>query len=96
MNEWVNERIRPGGLISNTLNLGHWDFPQYWAHMLVQVAIYRIGFWLVDITISTDPKPTIYRNLYENTGPESLLVNVYRTSEPVRDTRVALTTTPGP
>ena len=32
---------------------------------------YIVGFWLVEIDISTNPKPTIYRNLYENTGPDS-------------------------
>ena len=26
---------------------------------------YFVGFWLVE----TNQKPTIYRNLYENTGP---------------------------
>ena len=30
---------------------------------------YIVGFGLVEIAISTNPKPTIYRNLYENTGP---------------------------
>ena len=30
---------------------------------------YIVGFWLVEIAISTNQKPTIYRNLYENTGP---------------------------
>ena len=30
---------------------------------------YIIGFGLVEMAISTNPKPTIYRNLYENTGP---------------------------
>ena len=29
---------------------------------------YIIGFGLVGIAISTNPKPTIYRNLYVNTG----------------------------
>ena len=28
---------------------------------------YIVGFWLVEMAISTNPKPTIYRNLYENT-----------------------------
>ena len=31
---------------------------------------YIVGFGLVEMAISTNPKPTIYRNLYENTGPE--------------------------
>ena len=29
---------------------------------------YILGFWLVEIAISTNQKPTIYRNLYENTS----------------------------
>ena len=28
-----------------------------------------IGFWLVEMAISTNQKPTIYRNLYENMSP---------------------------
>ena len=36
--------------------------------ILVQLR-YIVGFGLVEIAISTNPKPTIYRNLYENTGP---------------------------
>ena len=28
------------------------------------------------MTISTNQKPTIYRNLYENTGPEKYQVNM--------------------
>ena len=31
---------------------------------------YIVGFWLVEMAISTNQKPTIYRNLYENTGPD--------------------------
>ena len=31
---------------------------------------YMVGFWLVEMAISTNQKLTIYRNLYENTGPE--------------------------
>ena len=30
---------------------------------------YIVGFWLVEMAISTNQKSTIYRNLYENTGP---------------------------
>ena len=30
---------------------------------------YIVGFGLVEMAISTNQKPTIYRNLYENTGP---------------------------
>ena len=39
--------------------------------MLVQGTIYIVGFGLVEMAISTNPKPTIYRNLYENTDTES-------------------------
>ena len=34
---------------------------------------YIIGFSLVEMAISTNPKPTIYRKLYENTGPGLVL-----------------------
>ena len=34
---------------------------------------YIVGFWLVETAVSTNQKPTIYRNLYENTGPERFL-----------------------
>ena len=44
---------------------------------------YIVGFWLVEMAISTSQKPTIYRNLYENTGPGALrwlrLVNIITT-----------------
>ena len=30
---------------------------------------YIVGFWLVEMVISTNPKPTIYHSLYENTSP---------------------------
>ena len=30
---------------------------------------YIVAFWLVEMAISTNQKATIYRNLYENTGP---------------------------
>ena len=32
---------------------------------------YIVGFVLVEMANSTNPKPTIYRNLYENTGPST-------------------------
>ena len=38
------------------------------ALILVQLR-YIVGFGLVEMAISTNPKPTMYRNLYENTGP---------------------------
>ena len=30
---------------------------------------YIVGFGSVEMAISTNPTPTIYRNLYKNTGP---------------------------
>ena len=30
-----------------------------------------VGFELVEMATSTNQKPTIYRNLYEDTGPET-------------------------
>ena len=35
---------------------------------------YTVGFGLVEMAISTNPKPTIYRNLYENMGPDSVRI----------------------
>ena len=40
---------------------------------------YIVGFTLVEMAISTNVKPTIYRNLYENTGPASTEDWVQRT-----------------
>ena len=34
---------------------------------------YIVGFWLVEMSISTNQKPTIYRNLYENTDPAAYI-----------------------
>ena len=45
---------------------------QHWsrARILIQVTEgYIVGFGLVELAISTNPKPTMYRNVYENTGP---------------------------
>ena len=39
-------------------------------HILVQVTIYR-RLRIRRDTISTNPKPTIYRNLYDNTSPQA-------------------------
>ena len=33
---------------------------------------YIVGFWLVEMAISTNQKPTIYRNLYENTAAKKI------------------------
>ena len=40
---------------------------------------YIVGFWLVEMAISTNQKPTIYRNLYKNTCPVNTthLYNIY-------------------
>ena len=35
-----------------------------------------VGFGLVEMAISTNPKPTIYRNLYENTDSAFILQNI--------------------
>ena len=40
---------------------------------------YIVGFGLVEMAISTNPKPTIYRNLYENTDPDNC--NVQKCSQ---------------
>ena len=37
---------------------------------------YIPGFGLVEMAILTNPKPAIYRNLYENTGPGSQSVKI--------------------
>ena len=43
------------------------------ARILVQVTIYHtVSFGLVEKTISTNPKPTIYCNSYETTGPAKI------------------------
>ena len=41
---------------------------------------YIVGFGLVEMTISTNPKPTIYRNWYDNTGPGWTSRRWHRTS----------------
>ena len=33
--------------------------------------IYIVGFWLVEMVISTNQKPMIYRNFYENMDPDN-------------------------
>ena len=40
------------------------------ASILVYKLRYIVGLGLVEMVISTNPKPTIYGNLYENTGPD--------------------------
>ena len=39
---------------------------------------YIVGFWLVETAVLTNQKPTIYRNLYENTGPDVYTTSVYK------------------
>ena len=34
---------------------------------------YNVGFGLVELAISTNPKPTMCRNLYENAEPGALI-----------------------
>ena len=45
----------------------NWSTVWHRARILVQLR-YIVGFWLVEMAISTNQKPTIYRNLYENTA----------------------------
>ena len=40
---------------------------------------YIVGFWLVEMAISTNQKPTIYRNLYEDTSPERHVNIIFKT-----------------
>ena len=37
---------------------------------------YIVGFWLVEMSISTNQNPTIYRTLYENTAPVVLIGSI--------------------
>ena len=34
-----------------------------------RTSYYMVGFWLAEMAISTNQKHTIYRTLFENTGP---------------------------
>ena len=36
---------------------------------------YIVGFWLVEMAISTNQMPTIYRNLYDDTGLDSQAIS---------------------
>ena len=47
---------------------------------------YIVGIGLVKMAISTNPKPTIYRNLYENTGPGDQCENREPVTAPHRNT----------
>ena len=43
---------------------------------------YILGFKLVEMAISTNSKPTKYRNLYENTAPLCKFIQVFMTTCP--------------
>ena len=45
-----------------------WYLPQKHDFRVYSYILF-VGFWFVEMAISTNPKPTIYRNLYENTIP---------------------------
>ena len=56
----------------------HSDDGEHWQDVMANVnpgpvfsykLRYIVGFWLVEMAISTNQKPMIYRNLYKNTGP---------------------------
>ena len=53
--------------------LWHLSYSKAWLARPCAVFSYKlryiVGLWLVEMAISTNHKPTIYRNLYENTGP---------------------------
>ena len=43
----------------------------YWSGAVFPYNLrYIVGFWLVEMAISTNQKPTIYRNLYDNTASD--------------------------
>ena len=50
-------------------------FEHSWHRILVQATIYR-RFGLVKMDISTNPKPTIYRNFYKNMGEIQLFYHI--------------------
>ena len=62
--EVTNLGLRPRDLAKPTLTVGKRDVP---GPVFSYKLRYIVGFWLVEMAISTNPKPTIYRNLYENT-----------------------------
>ena len=50
---------------------------------------YIVGFWLVRMAISTNPKPTICCNVYENTGRAGLTtMNSFSTSSSTRHPQI--------
>ena len=46
----------------------HTNTKRYAGSVLSYKLRYIAGFWLVEMAISPNPKPTIYRNLYDDTG----------------------------
>ena len=76
------KKIAPLSKPTSTLTITSTYVPNPWNHQKLSSFLcmpgpvfsyklrYIVGFWLVEMAISTDQKPTIYRNLYENTGPE--------------------------
>ena len=46
------------------------SLPRYTGAVFSYKLRYNVGLGLVKMAISTNPKPTIYRNLYENTSPD--------------------------
>ena len=61
-----------GWLIAGVLCLAHTDSKSLGPVFSYKLR-YIVGFWLVEMAISTNQKPTIYRNLYENTGPGAVI-----------------------
>ena len=61
---WCSASVRDTGPTSNQRNSGLGPVFSYKLR-------YIVGFWLVEMTISTNQKSTIYHNFYENTCPES-------------------------
>ena len=45
-----------------------------WGEPVFSYELRYIGFWLVEMAISTNQKPTIYCNLYENTAPADPII----------------------
>ena len=55
---------------THTLGAVLWVCLFTWFLILVQLKLrYIVGFGSVEMAISTDPNPTIYRSLHEKTGP---------------------------
>ena len=57
------------------LPLSRWHKYRPWSVLSYEL-LYIVGFGLVEMAISTNQKPTIYRNLYGNTDKRRFLCNV--------------------